>query len=703
MSINNEEEFKFEQNHKIYSIIVSILEDQLSLVLIYFSIQPKKYSGFFSLNELRISSKIFQHTQTLFEAKEVIKRTIIKKQLIIDEDDFRARITFDTGLGHDSVPFPIILFIDSDQKHPSMSFIKSNNRVNNNDMKNPQDNLKRSFINKIGMQNYNNNGLNNQNDNISKANSNTVLRASIGNNVNNKMLNNQNNKGEVQFNNSMKVLTSSKIFLNNNNNIYKEIDLRSNMINKPNIANGLNNNYNMNKDYFAMNNNILYNIYNNMNDNNNINSSFYKNLNRSFAISKDQKILINNNLLNNNINMNHVSPIKKISKNIDNNMSQSNIINVPNINNNIAPINIQPQTQLNNKLINNPANININPNIIPTQQQYNNNNNNIPKPVINQTIFNNNQSFHTAPIQRNLIQIPEVDSRINKNLIFDNNKRKTFNKINKNENMRLSMSEESDEENNNNLEEINQDDGNTPYRFKNLVIHGSKKVKGNLEKFKKNQNIGDYIPLGTKYVSYLKFPDTKKNISNKSLTLSTISSSITSGSNKVIGIEKNIIKHPGELEEISSRVQRILNKKNIKYKILFRSNIDGDTASAFHKKCDGIKNTLILIKASGNKRFGGFATETWDGNDVNKKDEKSFIFSIDKMKIYDVIEGQNAINCNPDLGPVFIGQIKLLDQFFTQGGTTGKKKINFNTSEDFEITDGAEKFGVKEVEIYQIK
>ena len=171
----------------------------------------------------------------------------------------------------------------------------------------------------------------------------------------------------------------------------------------------------------------------------------------------------------------------------------------------------------------------------------------------------------------------------------------------------------------------------------------------------------------------------------------------------MIGIEKNIIKHPGELEEISSRLQRILNKKNIKYKIIFRSNIDGDLASTFHKKCDKIKNTLILIKASGNKRFGGFTSETWEGNDINKKDDKSFIFSIDKMKIYDVIEGEDAINCNQDLGPVFIGQIKLLDKFFTQGGTTNKKGIGFKTNEDFEITDGAEKFGVQEVEVYQVR
>jgi len=716
MSISNEEEFKLEQNHKIYSVLMSIQEDQLGLALISFTHKPKKFSGFFSLNELRISSKIFEHTKTLFEAKEIIKRTVIKKQLMIDEDEFRARITFDTGLGHDSVPFPIILFRDSDDKGPRISTIFDNKKDKiENGMKDPSDNLKKSFINKAALP-YNN-GINfNFPQNNNNAN-NTILRASIGNNVNNKMLNNIPNNNKIQFNNSMKVLTSSKIFPNNNINInnnnqnginFKEVDLR----NENNKAKDLN-----------YNNNILYNIYNNMNNNNNINSSFYKDLNKSFSNENPNPLLVNNT--------NNIPPIRKGIRNIDNNMSESNIIPVT-INNINANINT------NNNIIKKPNNINNNVNNLPIQYinqtsidrtvfQNNNNNNNylqdsqyipvtIPKPIINQNqnqittqkqIINkknitNNQSFHTAPIQRNVVLIPNSDPKINKNILFNNNIRKTYNFQKENNNMRLSVSEDSEENDDGSLDEYNKD-GNQPYRFKNLLIHGSKKVKGNLEKFQKNQNIGNYLPTGTKFVSYLKFPDTKKNISNNSLTLSTISSSITSGSNRVIGIEKNIIKHPGELDEISSRIQRILNKKNIKYKIIFRSNIDGDCASTFHEKCDKIRNTLILIKASGNKRFGGFTTETWDGNDINKKDEKSFIFSIDKMKIYDIIPGQNAINCNPDLGPVFLSQIKLLDKFFTQGGTTSTKGKNYKTLEDFEITDGAEKFGVKEVEVYQTK
>ena len=717
MSISNEEEFKLEQNHKIYSVLMSIQEDQLGLALISFSHKPKKFSGFFSLNELRISSKIFEHTKTLFEAKEIIKRTVIKKQLMIDEDEFRARITFDTGLGHDSVPFPIILFRDSDDKGPRISTIFDNKKDKiENGMKDPSDNLKKSFINKAALP-YNN-GINfnfPQNNNNSN---NTILRASIGNNVNNKMLNNIPNNNKIQFNNSMKVLTSSKIFPNSNINIninnnnqnginFKEVDLR----NDNNKAKDLN-----------YNNNILYNIYNNMNNNNNINSSFYKDLNKSFSNENPNPLLVNNT--------NNIPPIRKGIRNIDNNMSESNIIPVTNNN-------INANINTNNNIIKKPNNINNNVNNLPIQYinqtsidrtVFQNNNNNyypqdsqyipvtIPKPIINQNqnqittqkqIINknnitNNQSFHTAPIQRNVVLIPNSDPKINKNILFNNNIRKTYNFQKENNNMRLSVSEDSEENDDGSLDEYNKD-GNQPYRFKNLLIHGSKKVKGNLEKFQKNQNIGNYLPTGTKFVSYLKFPDTKKNISNHSLTLSTISSSITSGSNRAIGIEKNIIKHPGELDEISSRIQRTLNKKNIKYKIIFRSNIDGDCASTFHEKCDKIRNTLILIKASGNKRFGGFTTETWDGNDINKKDEKSFIFSIDKMKIYDIIPGQNAINCNPDLGPVFLSQIKLLDKFFTQGGTTSTKGKNYKTLEDFEITDGAEKFGVKEVEVYQIK
>ena len=289
-----------------------------------------------------------------------------------------------------------------------------------------------------------------------------------------------------------------------------------------------------------------------------------------------------------------------------------------------------------------------------------------------------------------------IIKKLNKTISEEGDKK---DKNNKDEETSEESEEESKEEMDENIDEEITDE--KFYRFKNLEITASKKVKGNLEKFKKSQNMGNYIPSGMKFVSYLKFPDTKSIISSNNDT--TLSSSVTSSSNRIPGIEKNVVKNPAELDEITERIKRILNKKIIKFKLIFKARENGDSSSTFHKKCDKIKNTLILIHTSCDKRFGGFTTKTWDGEDINKKDNNCFIFSIDKMKIYDIILGQEAIYCNPDCGPIFINQIKLLDQFFTQGGSTSTKGKTFKTLEDFEITDGAEKFGIKEVEVYQVK
>ena len=240
--------------------------------------------------------------------------------------------------------------------------------------------------------------------------------------------------------------------------------------------------------------------------------------------------------------------------------------------------------------------------------------------------------------------------------------------------------------------------GKNIYRFKNLTSKSNDNVKEKTIKYKESQNLGDYMPSGQKYLPILKY-GTKGYIN-------TISISMTNISDIIPNIESNIIKNNYELDEITSRLQKILNKKDIEYNIIYKSSKDGDLSTVFHKKCDNIKNTLLLIQDSENKIFGGFTTQTWDGEDINKKDNNCFIFSIDKSKntkIYDILQGNEAISCNPNYGPIFVNQIKLLNNFLKQGGITGKKAKNFKTSEDFELTGGLENFIIKEVEIFQIK
>ena len=88
-------------------------------------------------------------------------------------------------------------------------------------------------------------------------------------------------------------------------------------------------------------------------------------------------------------------------------------------------------------------------------------------------------------------------------------------------------------------------------------------------------------------------------------------------------------------------------------KKLYQATIDGGECSIFHKKCDNIPNTLTVIKSAGYWRFGGFTTAEWDTSGKFKDDRNSFLFSLDKKKIYSYKNNGKAIYCNKDYGPTF--------------------------------------------------
>ena len=168
------------------------------------------------------------------------------------------------------------------------------------------------------------------------------------------------------------------------------------------------------------------------------------------------------------------------------------------------------------------------------------------------------------------------------------------------------------------------------------------------------------------------------------------------------GIAYNIIKNEGELALITQRIQTYLNK-DIYYNLLLYSKIDGDKATTFHQKCDKAKRSLILIMDNEGNRFGGFTMRSWNGKNIQKKDEKAFVFSVDKNKIYPIIPDEVAIGCYPNFGPIFFGcQIRVFDNFFIKGGSTYLKGLNYQTEEDYELTNGNQIFGIKELEVYEV-
>jgi hypothetical protein len=169
------------------------------------------------------------------------------------------------------------------------------------------------------------------------------------------------------------------------------------------------------------------------------------------------------------------------------------------------------------------------------------------------------------------------------------------------------------------------------------------------------------------------------------------------------GILFNILKSEKEIANVTQRIQGYLNK-NIHYSLLYYARAEGDKASTFHKKCDKARKSLVLIMDSFGNRFGGFTMRDWAGKAIQKKDEKAFIFSLDKNKIYGVLPDQVAIGCYPNFGPIFFGcQIRVYDNFFTKGGSTYLKGLNYATEEDYELTNGNQIYGIKELEVYEVK
>ena len=156
-----------------------------------------------------------------------------------------------------------------------------------------------------------------------------------------------------------------------------------------------------------------------------------------------------------------------------------------------------------------------------------------------------------------------------------------------------------------------------------------------------------------------------------------------------------------ELEMITKKINK--SNKKLTINLLYKATVDSDKAEAFHEKCDDADSTIVLVETDNGKRFGGYTSCSWAGDCIEKEDENAFVFSLDKMKTYDNIPGEDAIGCYPKFGPIFLGcQIRIYDNAFTKGGTTYEKGLNYSTEEDFELTDGERTFKVKEMEVYEV-
>ena len=125
-------------------------------------------------------------------------------------------------------------------------------------------------------------------------------------------------------------------------------------------------------------------------------------------------------------------------------------------------------------------------------------------------------------------------------------------------------------------------------------------------------------------------------------------------------MDRSVIMKEDEEKMIFSEIEAKMSKKIEKIKKLYQATVDGGDSEIFHKKCDNIPNTLVLIKSQGLRRLGGFTSIPWKSEKknsfVNDLERKTFVFSLDKKKIYNLKKSDlRAVSHCMQSGPCFGG------------------------------------------------
>ena len=140
------------------------------------------------------------------------------------------------------------------------------------------------------------------------------------------------------------------------------------------------------------------------------------------------------------------------------------------------------------------------------------------------------------------------------------------------------------------------------------------------------------------------------------------------------------------------------DNKSISFKLIYKCKEDNDTSEKFHELCDGKQNVIMFIETIENIKFGGFTSVGFNSISKKTKDNKSFLFSIDKNKIYNVKKDKEAIYCFKGFGPCFCGtsdfNIYIYENNFLKNThhTSPCSGNSFEINSDYELNNSKYKF-----------
>ena len=137
----------------------------------------------------------------------------------------------------------------------------------------------------------------------------------------------------------------------------------------------------------------------------------------------------------------------------------------------------------------------------------------------------------------------------------------------------------------------------------------------------------------------------------------------------------------------------------IELDLFYAGNYDFLNGDAFHKICDKMRNTLVIMKIKENgSLIGGFTTQNFSGGDFTT-DKRAILFNLHLKSVYEIILPRDALFAMKGRLPSFgdgdliISKPYCMSSFPYPYGM-GKKRN--------ELTEGLEKFVVEYMEVFEV-
>ena len=174
-------------------------------------------------------------------------------------------------------------------------------------------------------------------------------------------------------------------------------------------------------------------------------------------------------------------------------------------------------------------------------------------------------------------------------------------------------------------------------------------------------------------------------------------------------IERKIT-YPNESQIITKEEEQLISNwinpvLQIKYQILYRASEDGDIMKTFHNYIDNKGPTLLLIKSTKGKKFGGFNPISWKVDNEYYSHDNTFLFSLDKKKKYLIkkeLKNYCTFGWKNGISFGYSGDLCIRNLFMKKNVSYCNMPKSFNSTLKYELTD-ERNFIVNELEVYSVQ